>query len=138
MSTDETIGFEVVIQHPFDEALELVIAALKAEGFGVLTRIDVHKTLKEKLNEDFRPYVILGACNPPLAHRALSADAVVGLMLPCNVTVEAAPENNSLVRIANPQAMLQVGTLKDNATLLEVANQARQRLERVAEALLEQ
>jgi uncharacterized protein (DUF302 family) len=109
MSMDETIGFEIAIQRPFDEALDLVVAALKVEGFGVLTRIDVHKTLKEKLNQDFRPYVILGACNPPLAHRALSTDAAVGLMLPCNVTVEATPENNTLVRIANPQAMLQVG-----------------------------
>ena len=135
MKIDASIGFEVAIQRPHEEALNLVIDALKVEGFGVLTRIDVHKTLKEKLNQDFRPYVILGACNPPLAHRALSSDAAVGLMLPCNVTVEAASPTSALVRIANPQAMLQTGAFQNNPALLEVANEAQQRLERVAEAL---
>ncbi len=89
--------------------MEKVIAALKEEGFGVLTRIDVRATLKEKLGEDFRPYVILGACNPPLAHRALSQDAVAGLLLPCNVTVEEDPAGGSIARIANPEMMMTVG-----------------------------
>lgn len=133
----QEIGFEVGLGMPYEEAVEKVITALKAEGFGVLTRIDVRATLKEKLGEDFRPYVILGACNPPLAHRALSQDPVVGLMLPCNVTVEEDPEGGSIVRIANPEMMLTVGSLKDNPTLLEVAQQAKSRLERVAAALLE-
>jgi uncharacterized protein (DUF302 family) len=133
----QEIGFEVKTDLPYEQAVEKVIAALKAEGFGVLTRIDVRATLKEKLGEDFRPYVILGACNPPLAHKALSQDAVVGLMLPCNVTVEEDPAGGSITRIANPEMMMTVGTLQDNLALLEVAQAARSKLERVAEALLE-
>jgi len=131
------IGFEVKIDQPFEEALERVVSALKAEGFGVLTRIDVKATLKEKLGEDFRPYMILGACNPPLAHRALTTDAVVGLMLPCNVTVEATSDGCSMVRIANPELMMTIGSLEENETIRDVANDARIRLERVAGALLE-
>lgn len=132
----QEIGFEVHLDLPYEAALEKVIAALKAEGFGVLTRIDVQATLKEKLGEDFRPYIILGACNPPLAHRALQTDPVVGLMLPCNVTVEADPQGGSLARIANPEMMMTVGSLEGNSSLLEVAGLAREKLERVAEALL--
>jgi uncharacterized protein (DUF302 family) len=132
----EEIGFEVRIDQPYEAALEKVIAALKVEGFGVLTSIDVKSTLKEKLNADFRPYAILGACNPPLAHRALSQDAVAGLLLPCNVTVEEESEGKSVVRLANPEAMLTIGNLEGDPVLLEVAQEARARLERVAEALL--
>lgn len=133
----QEIGFEIKLDLPYEEAVEKVITSLKNEGFGVLTRIDVRATLKEKLDEDFRPYVILGACNPPLAHRALSVDAVVGLMLPCNVTVEQDPAGGSIARIANPEMMMMVGTLQDNPALIEVAKQAKAKLERVAEALLE-
>ena len=133
----QEIGFEVHLDLPYEAALEKVIAALKTEGFGVLTRIDVQATLKEKLGEDFRPYSILGACNPSLAQRALQTDPVVGLMLPCNVTVEADPLGGSLARIANPEMMLAVGTLENNDALQEVATTARVKLERVAEALLE-
>lgn len=132
----EEIGFEVRIDQSYEAALEKVIAALKVEGFGVLTSIDVKSTLKEKLNADFRPYVILGACNPPLAHRALSQDAVAGLLLPCNVTVEEESEGKSVVRLANPEALLTIGSLEGDPVLLEVAQEARARLERVAEALL--
>ncbi len=131
------MGFEVNLSIPYKEAVERVTAALKAEGFGVLTSIDVKATLKEKLGEDFRPYLIMGACNPPLAHRALSEEGLVGLMLPCNVTVEAVADGNSLVRIANPEMMMTVGSLQENPILVEVAQAARARLERVAEALLE-
>jgi len=133
----DELGFEVQLNENYNDAVEKVIAALKSEGFGVLTRIDVRTTLKEKLGEDFRPYVILGACNPALAHRALSQDAVVGLMLPCNVTVESNPAGGSIARIANPEMMLSVGSLQGNPALLEVARQARSKLERVAEALLQ-
>jgi uncharacterized protein (DUF302 family) len=133
----QEIGFEVQLESPFEEAVDKVVAALKAEGFGVLTRIDVKAIMWEKLGEEFRPYVIIGACNPPLAHRALSTDSVVGLMLPCNVTVEANPQGGSLVRLANPEMMMQVGTLENNLTLREVAAEARERLERVAKTLLE-
>ena len=132
----EEIGFEVRIDQPYEAVLEKVIAALKVEGFGVLTRIDVKATFKEKLNADFRPYIILGACNPPLAHRALSQDAVAGLLLPCNITVEEESESKSVVRLANPEAMLTIGNLEGDPILLEVAQEARARLERVAEALL--
>ncbi len=133
MSTQ--LGFEVHLEQPYEEALETVTAALKTEGFGILTRIDVKATFKEKLGADFRPYAILGACNPPLAQRALSADATMGLMLPCNVTVEADPAGGSLARIVDPQTMLQVGELAQNAALKEVAAEAYARLERVAQKL---
>jgi uncharacterized protein (DUF302 family) len=135
LNTD--IGFEIHTKSSFENAVNGVIAALKLEGFGVLTRIDVKATLKEKLNEDFRPYVILGACNPPLAHKALSSDGAVGLILPCNVTVEAIPEGGSLIRIANPEMVLHAGNLQENSTLRTVAAQARVRLERVTESLKE-
>jgi len=131
------IGFEVKLYLPYAEAVEKVIAALKDEGFGVLTRIDVQATLKDKLGEDFRPYLILGACNPPLAHRALSEDAVVGLMLPCNITIEADEQGGSIARIANPEMMMTIGGLQDNPMLVEVAKTAREKLERVAESLCE-
>jgi uncharacterized protein (DUF302 family) len=134
MNELDTIGFEVRLDQEFDMALESVVSALKSQGFGVLTRIDVHTTLREKLGEDFRKYTILGACNPPLAHKALSTDPVVGLMLPCNITVEAL-DDGCLVRIANPEVMLQIGSLKENRVLIEVASQARARLEYVAELL---
>ena len=132
----EEIGFEVRIDQSYEAVLERVVAALKIEGFGVLTRIDVKATLKEKLNADFRPYIILGACNPPLAYRALSQDAVAGLLLPCNITVEEESEGKSIVRLANPEAMLTIGNLEGDPVLLEVAQEARARLERVAETLL--
>lgn len=131
----EELGFEVHLNASYDQALEQVTAALKTEGFGVLTRIDVKATLKEKIGEDFRSFSILGACNPPLAHRALSSDPWVGLMLPCNVTVEEDLNGGSIVRIANPELMLQVGGLGDKPTTLEVGKQARTRLERVAQSL---
>jgi len=132
----EEIGFEVFLNMPYEEAMLSVVDALKTEGFGVLTRIDVHDTLQEKLGVEFRPYAILGACNPPLAHRALTEDAVVGLMLPCNVTVEFDTNQTTLVRIANPEVMLMIGSLQNNEVLAEVATEARTRLERVAQALL--
>lgn len=129
------LGFVVPIKLPYDQAVEAVIVALKNEGFGVLTRIDVKATLKEKLGQDFRPYVILGACNPPLAHRALSADPEVGLMLPCNVTVEEEPDGSSLARIANPVMMMTAGNLGKNPALVEVAEAAFAKLDRVANSL---
>jgi uncharacterized protein (DUF302 family) len=131
----DQLGFEVYLELPYDAAIEKVISGLKAEGFGVLARIDVQATMKEKLGENFRPYMILGACNPPLAHRALCADAATGLMLPCNVTVEAISDSISLARIANPETMILFGKLAENPELREVATQARTKLERVAASL---
>jgi uncharacterized protein (DUF302 family) len=129
------LGFEVTLSLPFEAAIERVIEALKLEGFGVLTRIDVQETLQKKLGAAFRPYVILGACNPKLAHQALSARSEVGLMLPCNVTVESAGEGSSIVRIADPAMMMTVGELGSNATLQGVGAEARVRLARVAGSL---
>ena len=128
------MAFEVRIDAPFEAAQEQVIEALKAEGFGVLTRIDVHDTLKAKLGVDFRKYAILGACNPPLAHKALSNRPDAGLMLPCNVIVEDTGEG-TLVRIVDPAAMMKAGGLEDDPAMQEVGGEAGARLKRVAEAL---
>jgi len=130
------IGFEIQMNYPYEDVLDRTKEALKKEGFGVLTSIDVQATLKEKLDIDFRPYTILGACNPPLAHRALDQDAVTGLLLPCNVTVEENDETSSIVRIANPEVIFTVGSLEENSEIMEVAHEARERLERVAESLV--
>lgn len=129
------IAFEVTLPVAYEQAIERTTEALKAEGFGILTRIDVKATLKEKINVDFRPYAILGACNPPLAHRALSHDGVVGLMLPCNVTVEAKDEKSSIVRIGDPDAFMGIGEFSKDAALQGIAKEARDRLARAAEAL---
>jgi len=129
------LGFEATLALPFEAAIDRVTEALQSEGFGVLTRIDVRETLKKKIGADFRPYVILGACNPGLAHKALSACGEVGLMLPCNVTVESVGEGASLMRIADPAMMMTVGDLGSDATLQEVGAEARARLARVVESL---
>ena len=110
----------------YDDAVERVEAALLQEGFGILTRIDVRETLKTKIDVDFRPYVILGACNPPLAHRALSAEDMIGLMLPCNVVV-AETEDGSEVAMVRPSVMM---TVADAEGLEDVAEEAQARLER--------
>ncbi len=114
-----------------EQARSRVTEALAAEGFGILTEIDVKATLKKKLDVDFRPYVILGACNPKLAHRALEAEPEIGLLLPCNVVVQEA-DGGSIVSLANPQAMFEI---VKNPTLDEVVSEADARLRRVAEAL---
>ncbi len=128
------IGIRVELALPYEQAIEKATQALKAEGFGVLTEIDVQSTLKKKIDVDFRRYVILGACNPPLAYRALSADLDVGLLLPCNVVVYEAEENKSVVGLVDPIAMLGVLTTPE---LAPVAQEARERLARVAKALQE-
>ena len=129
------VGFELQIDQPYEGAIETLTAALKTQGFGVLTRVDVRATMKEKLDVDFRPYVILGVCNPPLAHKALSHAPEVGLLLPCNVTVEESQPGKSLVRIANPATMVQAVNRPGDAVLEEVAEEALQRMLRVLEAL---
>ncbi len=115
----------------YEDAVRRVEEALKQEGFGILTRIDVRETLKQKIDVDFHPYVILGACNPPLAHRALSAEDTIGLMLPCNVVV-AATDSGSEVAIAKPKMMMQVASAEG---LEEVAEDAQSRLERALESV---
>jgi len=130
----QALTFQTNLPISMEAAIEKVTNALKAEGFGILTRIDVKATLKEKLDVDFRPYVILGACNPKLAHRALENEPAVGALLPCNVTVEQVGEN-TLVSIVNPEAMLSLPPLSTNPVVCSVAAEARERLERVATAL---
>jgi len=131
----EQLGIVIELQLGFAEAVDAVTAALKEQGFGVLTRIDVDKTLKEKIDVDFRPYSILGACHPALAHKALSAKPEVGLLMPCNVTVEQTESGGSLVRIIDTRQMMTFGTLGDNPALREVGTQAYERLCVVADAL---
>ena len=118
----------------FDEAVRKTTDALKTEGFGILTKIDMKQTLKEKLNEEFRQYVILGACNPPLAFQALSASLDVGLLLPCNVIVYEDGEG-SVVNILDPFTVAQV---LPNDALEPMAQEARSRLERVIEVLTDE
>jgi uncharacterized protein (DUF302 family) len=130
-------SFEIILDLPYDDAIQLVTNSLKVEGFGVLTEIDVKSTMKVKLGEDFRPYAILGACNPPLAHKALSSVPEIGLLLPCNITVEATDCGGSIIRILDPRIMVSVGNLEKNKVLVEVANEAYQKLERVAKMLTE-
>ena len=128
------MAFEVTLNGPYAESLERVIDALKEEGFGVLTRIDVHDAFKEKLGVEFRNYSILGACNPALAHKALSNRPDAGLMLPCNVIVEE-NDDGTLVRIVDPAAMMQAGGFAGDPVLKEVGGEAEIRLRRVAEVL---
>ena len=124
--TTEPFGFGTTIAAPYDEAVARTRTALKEQGFGVLTEIDVKRTLKEKLGIDFRPYVILGACNPPLAHRALEANLGVGLLLPCNVVVYDNGDGTSRVEAMDPEAALQLAG--DDPAVAEVAREAKLRL----------
>jgi uncharacterized protein (DUF302 family) len=119
----------------FTDAGAQVREALKAEGFGILTEVDMQAAFREKLGKPFRPYLILGACNPPLAHRALSADPAVGLLLPCNVIVEEEAPGRTLVRLSNPQQLLATGGLAEHPEVRAVADDASARLRRVAALL---
>jgi uncharacterized protein (DUF302 family) len=119
-------GFGATVPLAYDVAVERTRAALKEQGFGVLTEIDVRRTLKEKLDAEFRPYVILGACNPPLAHRALSADLGIGLLLPCNVVVYDNGDGTSTVEAMDPEAAL--GLVGSAPEIVAVAQEAKARL----------
>jgi len=116
----------------FTEARERITAALKREGFGILTEIDVRATMKAKLDAEFRNYVILGACNPPIAHRALSVDPGIGLLLPCNVVVTEDDEGNAVVSVMDPAAMAQL--VPDASKLAEPMGEARERVKRALES----
>jgi uncharacterized protein (DUF302 family) len=131
-TTHTAIGRTVRLNIDYETALARVIAALKVEGFGVLTEIDVKETLRKKLDVDFRPYKILGACNPPLAYRALSTAPEVGLLLPCNVVVAQVDDGVTEVSLVDPVAMLGVVAYAD---LKPVAEEAAARLDRVAASL---
>jgi uncharacterized protein (DUF302 family) len=128
-----TYGLSVSLSIPFDVALTRATEALKNEGFGVLTTIDVQQTLKTKLNRDFRKYVILGACNPALADRALHAELEIGLLLPCNVVVYETDDGHSVVAAMAP--LVALGVVGAGTALQEVATEADQRLRRALAAL---
>ena len=131
----QSLGAEVELEMSFAEAKNATRDALKTEGFGILTEIDLQAAFKEKLGRDFREYVILGACNPPLAFAAVTADPAIGLLLPCNVTVEARDATHSVVRLVDPQMMLASSPAALAPELKQVADDASARMERVVAAL---
>ena len=130
-----TLAISTILHTTFANAVECTRKALADQGFGVLTEIDVKATLKAKLGEDMEDYLILGACNPPLAHRAVNVDRQIGLLLPCNVVVRADPEagkDTVIVDAMDPQIMVQVA---DQAGLQEVADDAADKLRAAIAAL---
>jgi uncharacterized protein (DUF302 family) len=126
-------GLRVELPLTYDQAVEHATAALKAEGFGILTSIDVKDTLKKKLDAEFRRYTILGACNPPLAQRALDAELEAGLLLPCNVIIYETGPKTSVVAAMAP--LPTIGLVGDNPRLAEVAREADARLRRMLTSL---
>jgi len=134
MENSKNFGFAQVLNIPYEEALIKVQEALKEEGFGVLTTIDVQSTLKKKLDVDFRKYAILGACNPPYAFQALQADLDVGLLLPCNVIVYETDDKKVLVSAMNPVSVLGV---MQNEKLELIAEAVSTKLEKVMENVVQ-
>lgn len=132
MTTETSYGIKTTVSLPYEEAVEKVREALKGEGFGVLTEIDVKQTLKKKLDVDFRKYVILGACNPPLAHQALTEEMDIGLLLPCNVIVYEGAGGQTVVAAIDPIAALSVAKVE---SLSELAETVSAKLKRVIESL---
>ncbi len=122
----------ITLDLPYDQAVVAVRQALAGQGFGILTEIDARATMKEKLGVDMEPYIILGACNPPLAHRALEVDRLIGLLLPCNVVVRADGDQKSIVSALDPQVMV---TIPEREDLRPVADEAGQRIRAALETL---
>ncbi|MEW6654777.1 MAG: DUF302 domain-containing protein [Bacteroidota bacterium] len=125
-------GFSKVVNLGYDKAIEKVTEELKKEGFGVLTEIDVKETLKKKLDVDFKPYKILGACNPPFAYKALQSEEQIGLMLPCNVIVYVNEEGKTIVAAIDPIASMQA---VKNDKLVEVAETIQGKLKKIIDSL---
>lgn len=132
--TDQ-LSYTVELPLGFPAAISATKDALKAEGFGVLTEIDLQAAFRDKLGQSFPPYTILGACNPPLAFAAVTADPAIGLLLPCNVTVEWISETESRVRLIDPRSMLAAAPGGLSPALADVATDAHARIERVVQAL---
>ena len=128
----QAYSIRTTVKGSYEETIPRVTDALKQEGFGILTQIDVKDTLKKKLNVDFPKYIILGACNPPLAHKALSAETEIGLLLPCNVIVYEGTDGQTVVAAQDPDAVLGI---VGNPALVSVAKDARERLARMIESL---
>jgi uncharacterized protein (DUF302 family) len=126
-------GMGVDVALPYEQAVERAIDELKAEGFGILTTIDVKQTMKQKLDKEFRKYTILGACNPPLAYRAFEAELEIGLLLPCNVVVYETDATHSVISAMAP--IVGLGMVGGNPALKDVAREADERLRRALKAL---
>lgn len=133
MIARQDFGIRTTVRIPHHEAVERIRQALQAQGFGVLSEIDMRAKLKEKLGVDTAEYVILGACNPPLAHKALQAEKEIGLLLPCNVIVYDAGDGSTVVSAMDPEPMLSI--VGDNPAIAEIATDARQRLEAAIRAI---
>ena len=131
-ASKEQLGFKVVLEDGFDTALDRVASALKEEGFGILTEIDVQATMESKLGIDYPQYRILGACNPKLAHRVLSANQEMGLLFPRNVTVIEAGDGKVEISIINPLRMMDI---VGDPSIRQTAEEAQERLSRVASSL---
>jgi uncharacterized protein (DUF302 family) len=132
MGNIKEYAFSAILDISYEDAISRVTDALKEEGFGILTEIDVQSTLKKKLNVDFRKYVILGACNPPYAHRTLQADLDVGLLLPCNVIVYETDDKKAYVSALNPVSALEVIKSED---LRKLAKEVSEKLKRVIDKI---
>ncbi len=132
MNGSERYAFSTVLDKPYEETVAKVTEALKEEGFGVLTEIDVKATLKQKLDVDFRKYVILGACNPPYAYRTLQATLDVGLLLPCNVIVYERDDGKACVSALNPMSALEI--IK-NEELRKIAEEVSEKLRRTIDTV---
>ena len=129
---EEKYYFKTTLDIPYDKAVEKVRAALADEGFGILTEIDVKATLKEKIDVNFRPYIILGACNPPFAYKTLQVEEQIGLMLPCNVVVQEGQDGGTVVSAMNPLVVMES---VENPDLEPIAGEVTEMLRRVVQAL---
>ena len=131
---NNTLVFEMQLPLPYKKAINAVEDAFKQEGFGIITQIDAQSTFNEKLNENFRPFGIIGICKPSLAHRLLKVEPKMGLLLPCKVTVEAVEESESIIRIINPRYMVILG-IGDDPEIEKVAQEAEASIRRVVQIL---
>lgn len=132
-TVSQTYGMSKKMTGSYEDAIPRVTEALKKEGFGILTEINVKETLKKKIDKDFRKYIILGACNPNLAFQALSSETEMGLLLPCNVIVYETDNHETMVSIQDPDVFLKI--VDDNKKLHTIAKEAKERLSRVIAAL---